>query len=134
LVGGGRAPARAPAVDATATRVLTKGEPIAAPSGRADDFSWPRGSGANVGAEPAVADPAALAPPTAAAVSPDAPAAAKPPANKPAAPAGQRATDAQGAAPAATNPTGEPKPVQRRPRPNPDVPRPPLPLQGLFRF
>ena len=49
-----RAPA--PAVDTTATRVLTKGEPIAAPSGRADDFSWPRG---NVTLEPAVNDPAA---------------------------------------------------------------------------
>jgi uncharacterized protein len=46
----------APAVDTTATRVLTKGEPIAAPSGRADDFSWPRG---NVTLEPAVNDPAA---------------------------------------------------------------------------
>src|SRR3984893_4856289 len=45
LIGGGRAATRAPANDATATRVLTKGEPIAGPSGRADDFSWPRGSG-----------------------------------------------------------------------------------------
>ena len=44
----------APAVDTTATRVLTKGEPIAAPSGRADDFSWPRG---NVTLEPAANDP-----------------------------------------------------------------------------
>ena len=31
-------------VDATATRVLTKGEPLPAPAGRADDFVWPRGS------------------------------------------------------------------------------------------
>ena len=30
--------------DPVATRVLTKGEPVAAPTGRADDFSWPRGS------------------------------------------------------------------------------------------
>src|SRR5262249_54206276 len=44
LVGGGRA---APAVDATVSRVLTKGEAVAAPSGRADDFSWPRGSALN---------------------------------------------------------------------------------------
>jgi hypothetical protein len=36
--------------DPVATRVLTKGEPIAAPSGRADDFSWPRN-------ETAIADP-----------------------------------------------------------------------------
>jgi hypothetical protein len=137
LIGGGRAPAaRAPAGDATATRVLTKGEPIPAPSGRADDFSWPRGSGANVSTEPAVADPAVLTPPTAAAVSSD----PKPPANKPAATTAQRATDAQGAAsaggavPGATNPAGEPKAIQRRPKPNPDAPRPPMPLQGLFRF
>ena len=30
--------------DATATKVLAKGETLAAPSGRADNFSWPRGS------------------------------------------------------------------------------------------
>ena len=30
--------------DATATKVLAKGETVAAPSGRADNFSWPRGS------------------------------------------------------------------------------------------
>jgi hypothetical protein len=39
LMGGGRA-APAPTTDATAVRTLTKGEPLAAPSGRADDFSW----------------------------------------------------------------------------------------------
>ena len=33
--------------DAIATRVLVKGEPVAAPAGRADDFVWPRGSAAN---------------------------------------------------------------------------------------
>ncbi|HKF11279.1 MAG TPA: GDSL-type esterase/lipase family protein [Xanthobacteraceae bacterium] len=44
LIGGGRASA----ADANASRVLTKGEPIAAPSGRADDFSWPRGSALKV--------------------------------------------------------------------------------------
>jgi lysophospholipase L1-like esterase len=35
LLGGG---------GATPVRALTKGEPLAAPSGRADDFSWPRGA------------------------------------------------------------------------------------------
>ncbi|MDB5633480.1 MAG: hypothetical protein JWR49_2335, partial [Tardiphaga sp.] len=30
------------AVDALASRTLTKGEPLAAPAGRADDFAWPR--------------------------------------------------------------------------------------------
>jgi uncharacterized protein len=54
LLGGGRT-TRAPARDETTNRVLTKGEPIAAPSGRADDFSWPR-SGA-VNAEPVVTEP-----------------------------------------------------------------------------
>src|SRR6478736_4368782 len=51
LIGAARA---APAVDTTATRVLTKGEPIAAPNGRADAFSWPRG---NVTLEPATNAP-----------------------------------------------------------------------------
>ena len=44
LLGGGAR--HAPLPIPTVTRVLTKGEPIAAPSGRADDFSWPRGSAA----------------------------------------------------------------------------------------
>ena len=48
LLGGGRPPARPVVPDPLAARVLTKGEPIPAPSGRADDFSWPRGSGATV--------------------------------------------------------------------------------------
>jgi hypothetical protein len=57
LLGGSRAvPAAAPATDATATRTLTRGEPVAAPSGRADDFSWPRGS---VNVEPATPEPGA---------------------------------------------------------------------------
>jgi hypothetical protein len=40
LVGGGRQPKSA-GLDATVTRVLTRGEPVAPPTGRADDFSWP---------------------------------------------------------------------------------------------
>jgi hypothetical protein len=48
LIGGGRATPVA-ATDATVTRgALSKGEPLVAPSGRADDFSWPRGA-VNVG-------------------------------------------------------------------------------------
>jgi hypothetical protein len=40
LLGG---PGTRPApVDALAARTLVKGEPLAAPAGRADDFSWPR--------------------------------------------------------------------------------------------
>ncbi len=41
------------AVDALAARTLVKGEPLAAPAGRADDFSWPR---REVGYEPAPAE------------------------------------------------------------------------------
>ena len=41
LLGGARQN-RPPATDASTSRVLTKGETISAPSGRADDFSWPR--------------------------------------------------------------------------------------------
>ena len=62
---GGRTAARAPATDATATRVLTKGEPIAAPSGRADHFSWPRGRAAvpeQAAIQPSTASSAAEAP------------------------------------------------------------------------
>jgi uncharacterized protein len=40
LLGGpGSQPA---AIDALATRVFVKGEPLSAPAGRADDFAWPR--------------------------------------------------------------------------------------------
>jgi hypothetical protein len=42
LLGGGSTVTRIPAGDATANRVLNKGEPVPVPRGRADDFSWPR--------------------------------------------------------------------------------------------
>jgi hypothetical protein len=42
LLGSGRTVTRIPAGDATASRVLNKGEPVPAPRGRADDFCWPR--------------------------------------------------------------------------------------------
>jgi hypothetical protein len=46
--------------DPTAVKVLTRGDPLPAPAGRADDFSWPRPA---VAAAPDVApQPAALAP------------------------------------------------------------------------
>lgn len=51
LGGAGTRPA---AVDALAARTLVKGEPLAAPAGRADDFAWPR---REIGAlDPAVAN------------------------------------------------------------------------------
>jgi hypothetical protein len=52
LLGGGRSPARPGAADPVAARVLTKGEAVAPPSGRADDFSWPP--------KPVNVDPSAL--------------------------------------------------------------------------
>ncbi len=48
------------AFDPLATRVLSRGDAIAAPPGRADDFSWPRG-GANAGPD-AAAEPVAPTP------------------------------------------------------------------------
>ena len=41
LAGGGR-PAQLTSTDPVAAKVLTHGDAIAAPSGRADDFAWPR--------------------------------------------------------------------------------------------
>ena len=67
LLGGpGSRPA---AVDALAARTLVKGEPLAPPAGRADDFVWPR---REVGREQAKGETPV------AAVSPEAPAAAVP--------------------------------------------------------
>jgi uncharacterized protein len=59
LLGGGPvrgAQPRPVAVDPVANRVLTKGESVAAPMGRADDFGWPRG-GLRSTVEPAVEIP-----------------------------------------------------------------------------
>ncbi len=41
--------------DAVATKVLVKGEAMAVPAGRADDFAWPRRTVAPVGSDPVVA-------------------------------------------------------------------------------
>jgi uncharacterized protein len=41
--------------DAIASRVLTKGDPVPAPSGRADDYAWPRRDVAAVGTDPVAA-------------------------------------------------------------------------------
>jgi hypothetical protein len=49
LVGG-------PAAATGAAATLIKGEPLAAPTGRADDFSWPRGA---INVEPVAVEPAA---------------------------------------------------------------------------
>jgi hypothetical protein len=52
LLGGG---APAPGGHVTVTRVLVKGEAVAAPAGRSDDFAWPRRTVAPFGTDPVAA-------------------------------------------------------------------------------
>lgn len=134
LLGGpGTRPA---AVDALAARTLVKGEPLAAPAGRADDYSWPR---REVGREQAKGDTpmaattpdgGAAAPGTtpgaAAAIAPPKPLAPKKPTPPPQQPAQ--------AAPSLRDffgfgsPQPAPRqlaPAPRNPNPNPAIPRPP---------
>jgi hypothetical protein len=124
LLGGG--PARpATGSDPVATRVLTKGEAIPAPSGRADDFSWPRGGMAS---DPSLADtspmPAVLATPEQAA-----PNEALPPRRAPSQAQGQAASgQPKGqSAPGVGSKSSEPKqPAQKRaPSFFDNFPRPP---------
>jgi uncharacterized protein len=106
--------------DPVALRVLTHGDSIAAPSGRADDFAWPR---RDTGAAEAAPEPAA--------------AAAPPPAKGAAAP--KKADDvkpemkkAGPAAPAAPATPAAPAPARRSPSAALDggPPRPPAPVGG----
>jgi hypothetical protein len=103
LLGG--AAARPIAADPVATRVLTKGEPVPAPSGRADDFSWPRNNAA-------IADPP---PPVNASVSPE----------RATAPVPNQSSGSKSGAPKQS--------VEKRPRNNPPAadgaPRPPAPVR-----
>ncbi len=87
LGGAGTRPA---AIDALAARTLVKGEPLAAPGGRADDATWPRREVGKIDAKD------------------DVPVAA-----------GAPAGGGGGVTPAATTAaaTDQPKPVKRRPRP-----------------
>ena len=109
LLGGGRA-ASAPATDTTVNRALTKGEPAATPSGRADDFSWPRGA---VNVEPGAVEPTA-----ADTAPPDADTKSAQPAQR------SSAMDAY---------AQEQKPAQRRPRPRPK-PKPLVQQRQNFPF
>jgi hypothetical protein len=106
LLGSGRA-ARPSPVDPVATRVLTKGEPINGPTGRADDFSWPRSNVVTV--EP-VSAPATAAPGTRPGTS-TAPGAAAPARARPAANASTQRENVQAPGAEAT------APVRRRSRP-----------------
>jgi hypothetical protein len=102
LLGGGRTGAAlAPTTDGIVTRALTTGEPVAAPGGRADDFSWPRGA---INVEPAAVE---LAPPHT--VAPDGNAKSTKPTQ------GKSAVDAN-----AGQTSQEQKPARRRPRPHPN--------------
>lgn len=131
LLGGpGTRPA---AVDALAARTLVKGEPLAAPAGRADDYSWPR---REVGREQAKGDtPVAATTPDGGAAAPGAPGAAAaiaPPRLAPKKPAPPQQ-------PAQATPSlrdffgfGSPQPAPRQlapaprnPNLNPAIPRPP---------
>ena len=125
LVGG--AGSSSPHGDATATRVLVKGEPVAAPRGRADDFALKPDSDGK-----AVLPPAAAVPAGAMAAAPPAETARPEPAATP-----DKKTAAPKNAPAAkttqntpSKPRAEPKPPVR-PQQRDDVPRPPRPI-GLF--
>jgi hypothetical protein len=117
LLGGpGSRPA---AVDALAARTLVKGEPLAPPAGRADDFVWPR---REVGREQAKGEtPVASASPDGTAGAPGAP-------SKPKKPAAAQ--------------SGQPAFAPRQPAPprSPGVPRPPgnigpsASVPGFFRW
>jgi uncharacterized protein len=115
LLGG---PGSRPApVDALAARTLVKGEPLAPPAGRADDFSWPR---REIGREQAKGDaPVASATPDGT-VATAQPAVIAPPKPK-------KIVKPAPSAPALTDFFGNPLPAQTQPaRPQgPRVPRPP---------
>jgi uncharacterized protein len=144
LLGAGAGhPAQAAASDPIVTRVLSRGEAMAPPPGRADDFSWPRGEAA---VAPSAGTSAVAEPPAAAAAPP-----ASPQAQPAKSPAGKietkKSSDAQPneAKPNEVKPneakpnearTSEAKPEAapakpRRPRFDLDgAPRPPLPVGG----
>jgi hypothetical protein len=63
LVGGGSHPAQASS-DPIATKVLSRGDAVAAPAGRADDFSWPRPASDARAAPEAAPQPVASTPAT----------------------------------------------------------------------
>jgi uncharacterized protein len=116
LLGGpGSRPA---AVDALAARTLVKGEPLAPPAGRADDFSWPR---REIGHEQAKGDtPVASATPDGT-IATAQPAVITPPKPKKIVKPAPALTDFFG------NPLRPPQPAQAQPTrpPGPRVPRPP---------
>jgi hypothetical protein len=129
LLGGGRGD-RANASDPVATRVLVRGEALSAPMGRADNFNWPRPSGAPAPAPENAAAPTEQPVPPAPPVARSQPPAASQPKGQPrtAAPASAGAA----ASPDAQNAETAPAPARRvfRPRANP---APTSPLDGILR-
>jgi uncharacterized protein len=134
LLGGpGSRPA---AVDALAAKTMVKGEPLAAPAGRADDYAWPR---REVGREQAKGDtPIAATTPdggTAAPGTPGAAAAIAPPKLAPKKPSVPQPAQAQPSLrdffgfgspqPAPAPRQLAPAPGPRNPAQNPAIPRPP---------
>jgi hypothetical protein len=123
LLGGpGSRPA---AVDALAARTLVKGEPLAPPAGRADDFAWPR---REVGREPAKGEnPVASVSPDGTAAAPGAP------------PKPKKPRPIQSGPPSVGNffGFGSPPPRQLAPPPpqqrGPIAPNPPRPPGGVGR-
>jgi hypothetical protein len=133
LFGSARGERASPA-DPLAARVLTRGEALAPPSGRADDFSWPRASISSAG----VNVPAGVSAPTGA--QPSAPVAVKDPAapgEEPKAPGDPPKAQARAAPRAADIPTSDTTPAPARtprrartaPPPADTAPRPPMPIR-----
>lgn len=129
LLGGpGSRPA---AVDALAAKTMVKGEPLAAPAGRADDYAWPR---REVGREQAKGDTPMAAttpdgnasgtPGAAAAIVPPKLAPKKPPVPQQPAQAAPSIRDFFGFG-SPPPPPRQLAPAPRNPNPNPAIPRPP---------
>jgi uncharacterized protein len=128
LVGG--AGSSSPHGDATATRVLVKGEPVAAPRGRADDFALKPDSEGKAVLPPAAAVPAgamASAPPAETAR----PEPAATPDKKTAAPKNAPGAKTTQNTPSKPRSESRPEPKPVRPQYRDDAPRPPRPI-GLF--
>ncbi|UPJ43201.1 DUF459 domain-containing protein [Bradyrhizobium sp. 40] len=126
LLGGpGSRPA---AVDALAAKTMVKGEPLAAPAGRADDYAWPR---REVGREQAKGDTPVAAttpdggtPGAAAAIAPPKLAPKKPSVPQQPAQAAPSMRDFFGFG-SPPPPPRQLAPAPRNPNPNPAIPRPP---------
>jgi len=123
--------------DATANRVLVKGEPVLAPPGRADDFVWPLGSDRKSGSPTAStpAAPEAAAPAVNAVARTEPPAAIVQPSEKPKRPAVAKTPQSpQSPQISGVKPRSEQR-VETKPRtPQSDIPRPPgsIPQSGGF--